>query len=69
MNTNTAESSLALVKRGIMWVYRNVSKEYLHRHLWQFDLVWNGRKLNGGERTALAIQSAEGERMMYRMPA
>jgi len=67
-HTNTAESSFALVKRGIVGVYHNVSKEYLHRYLWQFDFLWNGRKLNDGERTALAIRSAEGKRMMYRQP-
>jgi len=65
-HTNTAESSFALVKRGIVGVYHNVSKEYLHRYLWQFDFLWNGRKPNDGERTALAIQSAEGTRMMCR---
>jgi hypothetical protein len=65
-HTNTAESSFALVKRGIVGVYHNVSKEYLHRYLWQFDFMWNGRKLNDGERTVLAIRSAEGKRMMYR---
>jgi transposase-like protein len=69
VSTNTAESSFALVKRGIMGVYHNVSKEYLHRYIWQFDFMWNGRKLNDGERTVLAIQSAEGKRMMYRPPA
>jgi transposase-like protein len=68
VNTNTAESSFALVKRGIVGVYHNVSKEYLHRYLWQFDFLWNGRKLNDGERTVLAIRSAEGKRMMYRQP-
>jgi transposase-like protein len=66
VNTNTAESSFALVKRGIVGVYHNVSKEYLHRYLWQFDFMWNARKLNDGERTVLAIRSAEGKRMMYR---
>lgn len=68
IHTNTAESSFALVKRGIVGVYHNVSKEYLHRYIWQFDFLWNGRKLNDGERTRLAIQSAEGKRMMYRPP-
>lgn len=67
-HTNTVESSFALVKRGIMGVYHNVSKEYLHRYIWQFDFMWNGRKLNDGERTVLAIRSAEGKRMMYRPP-
>jgi transposase-like protein len=66
VHTNTAESSNALVRRGIIGVYHNVSREYLHRYLWQFDFVWNGRKLNDGERTVLAIQAAEGKRLMYK---
>jgi len=66
VNANTAESSFALVKRGIIGVYDNVSKEYLHRYLWQFDFVWNTRKMNDGERTVAAIQSAEGKRLTYK---
>jgi transposase-like protein len=68
IHTNTAESSFALVKRGIMGIYHNVSKEYLHRYLWQFDFVWNNRNLNDGERIEAAIQSAEGKRLMYKSP-
>jgi transposase-like protein len=63
--TNTVESSFALIKRGIIGVYHNVSKEYLHRYLWQFDFMWNARKLNDGERTVLAVKSAEGKRLTY----
>jgi transposase-like protein len=66
VNTNTAESSFALVKRGIIGTYHNVSREYLYRYLWQFDFVWNSRKLNDGERTVLAVKLAEGKRMMYK---
>lgn len=65
VNTNTAESSFAIVKRGLIGIYHNVSKEYLHRYLWQFDFVWNSRKLNDGERTVLAIKAAEGKRLTY----
>jgi len=68
VTTNTAESSFALVKRGIYGVYHNVSREYLYRYIWQFDFMWNGRKLNDGERTVLAIKSAEGKRLMYKAP-
>jgi len=68
VHTNTAESSFALVKRGIMGIYHSVSREYLHRYLWQFDFVWNNRQMNDGDRTVAAIQSAEGKRLMYRMP-
>jgi transposase-like protein len=68
VHTNTAESSFALVKRGITGIYHNVSREYLHRYLWQFDFIWNNRKMNDGERTIAAIQSAEGKRLMYKEP-
>jgi transposase-like protein len=68
IHTNTAESSFALVKRGIMGIYHNVSREYLHRYIWQFDFVWNNRNLNDGERIEAAIQAAEGKRLMYKSP-
>lgn len=69
VHTNTAESSFALVKRGIVGIYHNVSREHLYRYLWQFDFIWNHRKLNDGERTVLAIKAAEGKRLMYKVPA
>lgn len=69
VNTNTVESSFALVKRGIIGVYHNVSREHLHRYIAQYDFLWNTRKMNDGERTVFAIQSAEGKRLMYRQPA
>jgi transposase-like protein len=68
IHTNTVESSHALVKRGIVGIYHNVSKEYLHRYLWQFDFMWNNRQLNDGERTVLAIKASEGKRLMYSDP-
>ena len=68
VHTNTAESSFALMKRGLHGIYHSVSKEYLHRYVWQFDFMWNGRKLNDGERTAAGIRAAEGKRLMYREP-
>ena len=68
IHTNTAESSFALLKRGITGIYHSVSKEYLHRYLWQFDFMWNARKMNDGERTIMAIKLAEGKRLMYRSP-
>jgi transposase-like protein len=68
IHTNTVESSFALVKRGIMGVYHNVSKDYLHRYIWQFDFVWNNRKLNDGERTVQLIRLTEGKRLRYKAP-
>jgi transposase-like protein len=67
-HTNTVESSFALIKRGITGIYHSVSKEYLHRYVWQFDFLWNARKMNDGERTIMAIKLAEGKRLMYKSP-
>ncbi len=62
--TNTAESSFAIIKRGLMGVYHAVSKEHLHRYLGEFDFRWNTRRMNDGDRTSLAIQSAMGKRLI-----
>jgi transposase-like protein len=62
--TNTAESSFALIKRGLMGVYHAVSKKHLPRYLAEFDFRWNTRNLNDGDRTTLAIQSAMGKRLI-----
>ena len=37
------------------FLYHNISREYLHRYLWQFDFLWNNRQLNDGERTVLGV--------------
>jgi transposase-like protein len=66
ISTNTVEGYFSLVKRGINGIYHNVSHEYLERYPWQFGSLYNNRQLNDGERTALAIKSAEGKRMVYR---
>ncbi len=63
--TNTAESSFALIKRGLMGVYHAVSKKHLPRYLAEFDFRWNHRKLNDGERLVAAVKSSEGKRLVY----
>ena len=65
---NTAESSFAILKRGIMGIYHSVSKTHLHRYVSEFDFRWNARKLNDGDRTVLAIRKATGKRLFYRQP-
>lgn len=66
IHTNTAESSFAILKRGITGVFHAVSKKHLHRYVGEFDFRWNGRRMNDGERTVAAIQAATGKRLMYR---
>jgi transposase-like protein len=66
VHTNTIESSFALIKRGMMGIHHAVSKKHLHRYLAHYDFLWNGRKMNDGQRTIAAIRSAEGKRLTYR---
>jgi hypothetical protein len=68
VHVNTAESSHALIRRGLIGIYHNVSLEYLHRYLWQFDFLWNNRQMNNGERTIAVIKAAEGKRLGYKDP-
>ena len=68
IHSNTVESAFALLKRGIYGTFHNVSRKHLHRYVAEFDFRWNARKIDDGERTALAIRSAEGKRLRYRDP-
>jgi hypothetical protein len=65
VSTNTIESSFALIRRGIVGIYPNVGRKFLHRYPRKFDFMWNARKLNDGKRTILAVKSAEGKRLTY----
>jgi transposase-like protein len=68
VHTNTAESSNAIIKRSLMGIYHAVSKEYLHRYVWQWDFAWNTRKLTDGERVARLVRATDGKRLMYNSP-
>jgi transposase-like protein len=67
-HTNTAESSFAILKRGLTGIYHAVSKEHLHRYVNEFDFRWNTRHLNDGDRTVMAVRGVRGKRLTYRMP-
>jgi transposase-like protein len=64
--TNTAESSFALLKRGLMGIYHAVSRRHLHRYVNEFDFRWNTRKMCDGDRTVAAIRGVQGKRLPYR---
>lgn len=66
--TNTAESFFALLKRGIYGTFHAVSKKHLHRYLSEFEFRWSTRQIDDGKRLHVAIQSAEGKRLMYYEP-
>jgi hypothetical protein len=66
IHTNTIESSFAIIKRGLIGIHHAVSKKHLHRYLAHYDFLWNGRKMNDGQRTIAAIKSGDGKRLTYR---
>lgn len=65
VNTNTAESFFALLKRGVYGTFHSVSKQHLHRYCEEFSFRWNNRDVTDGDRTEAAIRGAEGKRLTY----
>jgi transposase-like protein len=65
-STNTAESSFAILKRGLHGIYHSVSKKHLHRYVGEFDFRWNTRKVCDGDRITAAVQGAVGKRLTYK---
>jgi transposase-like protein len=66
VNTNTAESFFALLKRGVHGTFHHISKTHLHRYCDEFSFRWDERKVTDGERTVEAIRGAEGKRLTYK---
>ena len=66
--TNTAESWIALLKRGIVGTFHHVSEKHLDRYVNEFGFRWDNRKASDGARTIEAIKGAEGKRLFYREP-
>ena len=66
VNTNTAESFFALLKRGVHGTFHHVSKTHLHRYCDEFSFRWDERKTTDGERAVEAIKGAEGKRLIYK---
>ena len=66
VNTNTAESFFALLKRGVHGTFHHISKTHLPRYCDEFSFRWDQRKVNDGQRTVKAIRGAEGKRLVYK---
>ena len=66
--TNTAESFIALLKRGVVGTFHHVSKQHLDRYVDEFGFRWNYRKTSDVERMKAAIRGAEGKRLYYKEP-
>jgi len=68
VTTNTVEAFFALLKRGVIGTFHNVSKKHLHRYVAEFEFRWNTRDMDDGARVAQAIRQAEGKRLRYAQP-
>jgi hypothetical protein len=66
VNTNTAESFFALLKRGHYGIFHWFSRKHTHRYCDEFAFRWDRRKISDGERMVAAIKGAEGKRLMYK---
>lgn len=67
-HVNTAESFFALLKRGIVGSFHNVSKRHLPRYVEEFSWRWNLREYKDATRTEIALKLTEGCRLMYKAP-
>ncbi|MGP8153582.1 MAG: IS1595 family transposase [Smithella sp.] len=66
INTNTAESFFALLKRGVNGTFHHISKKHLSRYCNEFSFRWDNRKVTDGERTENAISGFVGKRLMLK---
>jgi transposase-like protein len=65
VHTNSIEGFFGMLRRGLDGIYHSVSKKHLHRYLSEFEFRHNYRKLADGERTVMAIRSANNKRLTY----
>ena len=69
VTTNTAESSFAILKRGLVGTFHSVSEQHLQRYCVEFDFRWNTRMSQGYsdmDRANIALKGIAGKRLTYR---
>jgi transposase-like protein len=69
VTTNSAESSFALLKRGLVGTFHHVGEQHIQRYAHEFDFRWNHRvKLGYGdkERADACLRGTQGKRLTYR---
>jgi transposase-like protein len=68
VHSNTAESFIALLKRGHYGIFHSLSKQHLHRYCDEFSFRWKHRKASDGHRMVALIDATEGKRLKYKRP-
>ena len=68
VHINTAEGYFSQLKRSIDGTHHHVSRQHLHRYLSEFDLRYNTRKEQDGQRMVRVVKMAAGKRLRYRRP-
>ena len=69
INTNSAESSFSILKRGLRGIFHHVGEQHLQRYVTEFDFRWNYRSKNGfedRERADILLRQIAGKRLLYR---
>jgi transposase-like protein len=65
-STNTDESFIALLKRGVHGTFHHVSKKHLPKYCNEFSFRWDNRQVTDGERTVNAIKGMVGKSLSYK---
>jgi transposase-like protein len=71
VHTQTVENFFSVFKRGMRGVYQHCSEKHLARYLHEFAFRYSHRSALGvedSERATLAIQGADGKRLLYKQP-
>ena len=66
VNTNTAESYFALLKRCVVGTFHHLSKHHMHRYCDEFSFRWNTRKWKDVDAMALVIKNTDGKSLQYK---
>ena len=66
INTNTAESFFALLKRGVHRTFHHISRKHLLKYCDEFSFQWNNRRVTDGQRAVDAVKGMVGKRLMYK---
>jgi len=69
VTTNTAESSFAILKRGLYGTFHHVGEQHLQRYATEFDFRWNYRTKLGftdTQRANAVLSQIAGKRLTYR---